>query len=70
MQNVSTLNNDPVMPKLVSYEIKKVGLFWRISLRGVLLKRKFLTFTEAENYVPEIHSYFGSDCVFLAKEAA
>lgn len=58
------------MPKIVSIEIKKVGLFWRISLRGIVLKRKFLTYGEAENYVPEIHGYFGDDCQFVLKGAA
>lgn len=70
MKNVYSDHNE--MPKIVSYEILKVGFFWRIVLRGVLLKRKFLTYSEAENYVPEIHNYFGDKCSFVKsnKEAA
>lgn len=69
---MNTLNGSHTfdMPVLVSFEIRKVGLFWRIVLRGVILKRKFLTYSEAENYVPEIHSYFGEKCSFVMKEAA
>lgn len=68
MKNVYSDHNE--MPKIVSYEILKVGFFWRISLRGVLLKRKFVTFGEAEDYIPELHRYFGDDCQFYMKESS
>lgn len=56
--------------KNMSCEIKKIGIFWRISLRGVLLKRTFWRYDDAEMYLAVVHNYFGDDCVLIVTKVA
>lgn len=63
------LNGSIDMPKVVSVEILLLGVTWRIYLRGVLLKKHFLTYDSAKAYIPTLHDYFGDECTFVLKES-
>ena len=56
------------MPKIVSINVVKIGFFYKISLRGIVLKRNFFTHSDAINYIEILHGYFGDDCCFVMKE--
>lgn len=67
MKNV---NDQIEMPKLVTIQIKKVGLVYKLVVNGVEFKRIHLTKPMAEVNVADICGYFGDDCKFVIKEAA